>query len=42
MSKGTQAGAPRERQPGRRHYATGEASRERILEAAERVLARDG
>jgi AcrR family transcriptional regulator len=42
MSKGTQATAPRERQPGRRHYATGEASRERILEAAERVLARDG
>jgi len=42
MSKGTQATAPRERQPSRRHYATGEASRERILEAAERVLARDG
>ena len=42
MSKSTQA-ARGERQPGgRRHYATGEASRERILEAAERVLARDG
>ena len=42
MSKTTEAAAPRERQSGRRHYATGEASRERILEAAERVLARDG
>ena len=42
MRKRTQATAPRERQPARRHYAVGEASRGRILEAAERVLARDG
>ena len=42
MSERTQATAPRERQPARRHYAVGEASRGRILEAAERVLARDG
>ena len=42
MSKRTRATAPRERQPGRRHYAVGEASRGRILEAAERVLERDG
>ena len=42
MSKSTEAAAPQERQSSRRHYATGEASRERILEAAERVLARDG
>ena len=42
MGKRTEATAPRERQSRRRHYATGEASRERILEAAERVLARDG
>ncbi len=41
MSKRTQA-APRDGQPGRRHYAVGEASRGRILEGAERVLARDG
>jgi AcrR family transcriptional regulator len=32
----------REGQPSRRRYAVGEASRERILEAAERVLSRDG
>ena len=42
MSKTKQTAAPRDRQAGRRHYATGEASRERILEAAERVIARDG
>jgi AcrR family transcriptional regulator len=42
MRKRTQAAAPRERQPSRRRYAVGEASRGRILEAAERVLARDG
>ena len=41
MSKRTQA-AGRKPQAGRRHYAVGEASRGRILEAAERVLARDG
>ena len=41
MSKRTRA-APRDQQPGRRHYAVGEASRGRILEAAERVLERDG
>ena len=41
MSKGTQV-ASRGQQSGRRHYAVGEASRGRILEAAERVLARDG
>ena len=42
MGKKPQAAARRDRQPSRRHYAVGEASRVRILEAAERVLARDG
>ena len=41
MSKSTRA-ARRGQQAGRRHYAVGEASKGRILEAAERVLARDG
>jgi AcrR family transcriptional regulator len=41
MSKRTRA-AQQSPQAGRRHYAVGEASRGRILEAAERVLARDG
>ncbi len=34
--------ARQKRKSGARRYAVGEASRERILEAAERVLARDG
>jgi AcrR family transcriptional regulator len=42
MSKRAESAARRGRRSPRRHYATGEASRERILEAAERVLARDG
>ena len=41
MSKKAPA-TQRDRQASRRHYAVGEASRARILEAAERVLARDG
>jgi AcrR family transcriptional regulator len=41
MRKRTRA-ARRGEQSGRRHYAVGEASKGRILEAAERVLARDG
>lgn len=42
MSQRTRAKAPPKRQPSRRHYAVGEASKGRILEAAEKVLARDG
>jgi AcrR family transcriptional regulator len=42
MSERTQTTAPPKRQPSRRHYAVGEASKGRILEAAEKVLARDG
>ncbi len=42
MSQRTEAKAPPKRQPSRRHYAVGEASKGRILEAAEKVLARDG
>jgi AcrR family transcriptional regulator len=41
MSKRIQT-TPRGQKSARRHYAVGEASRGRILEAAERVLARDG
>ena len=42
MGKRAETAARREPRSPRRHYATGEASRQRILEAAERVLARDG
>jgi AcrR family transcriptional regulator len=41
MRKRTRS-ARRDQQANRRHYAVGEASRGRILEAAEKVLARDG